>query len=108
MRAELGRRARIARHQAEAFADLGRLSGPFTGGLFWRFELGPSKDAMSLYRAARAKNVLVSPGCFFRSDGGGEAEESRDAWIRINVSRCEGSTLTTVLRLLREASRSTQ
>jgi GntR family transcriptional regulator of abcA and norABC len=100
LREELGRRARIARHQSEAFASLGRFASPFTGGLFWRFEFAPTIDAMALYRAARERNVLVSPGCFFRTDdepGGAE----RDAWMRVNVSRCEGNTLTKVLGILR-------
>ena len=103
LREELGRRARIARHQAEPFADLGRFAPTYTGGLFWRFELSPGLDAMALYREARGENVLISPGCFFRSepDGGG----AEDAWMRVNVSRCEGGVLTQVLQLLRRIAR---
>ena len=99
MRDELSRRARIAAHQGAGFAELGRFSGPYTGGLFWRFELAPGLDAMALYRGARERNVLISPGWFFRS----EAEESAaaDAWMRVNVSCCEGTTLTRVLETLR-------
>jgi DNA-binding transcriptional MocR family regulator len=105
VREELARRARIARHQAEPFGDLGRFASAYTGGLFWRFELAPGLDAMALYQAAREKNVLLSPGAFFRiePDGGGSARE--DAWMRVNVSRCEGSVLTQVLQLLRSISR---
>jgi DNA-binding transcriptional MocR family regulator len=98
LREELGRRARIARHQSEAFSALGRFATPYTGGLFWRFELAPSIDPMALYHAARAENVLISPGCYFRSDGDDAGPD--DAWMRINVSRCEGTVLTQVLQLL--------
>jgi DNA-binding transcriptional MocR family regulator len=98
MREELARRARIARHQSEAFAGVGRFASPFTGGLFWRFELAPGLDAMALYKAARERNVLLSPGFFFRSDG--DDVRGDDAWMRVNVSRCEGSVLTQVLQLL--------
>ena len=99
LREELGRRARIARHQGEPFSAVGRFASPYTGGLFWRFELGPGLDAMALYKAAKVENVLISPGFFFRS----ETEESgpADAWMRVNVSRCEGTVLTQVLHLLR-------
>lgn len=103
VRDELARRARIARHQAEPFAALGRFASTYSGGLFWRFDFAPRVDAMALYRAARDANVLVSPGCFFRSDddaGGG----ARDGWMRVNVSRCEGGTLTKVLGVLRAAA----
>ncbi|MFT3768987.1 MAG: PLP-dependent aminotransferase family protein [Minicystis sp.] len=99
LRGELGRRARIAKHQGEAFAGLGRFAASYTGGLFWRFELSPGIDAMALYKAAREKNVLVSPGFFFRSEDG-EAGP-RDAWMRVNVSRCEGSVLTRAFATLR-------
>jgi DNA-binding transcriptional MocR family regulator len=98
LREELGRRARIARHQSDAFAGVGRFAGPYTGGLFWRFELAPGIDAMALYKAAREKNVLLSPGYFFRSEGDDVGRD--DAWMRVNVSRCEGSVLTQVLQLL--------
>lgn len=98
LREELGRRARIARHQSEAFAGVGRFASPYTGGLFWRFELRPGLDAMALYKAARERNVLLSPGCFFRSEGDDAGRD--DGWMRINVSRCEGSVLTQVLQLL--------
>lgn len=101
LREELSRRARIARHQAEAFAGLGRFSTPYTGGLFWRFDFAPGVDALALYKAAREQNLLVSPGCFFRSDGEGAAD---DAWMRVNVSRCQGSVLTKALSLLRSLS----
>lgn len=101
LRDELGRRARIAKHQSEAFAGLGVFAPPYTGGLFWRFEFAPGIDAMALYRAARDKNMLVSPGCFFRSEG--DASAATDAWMRVNVSRCEGTMLTRALQLLRAA-----
>src|SRR5262249_15167478 len=94
LREELGRRARIARHQSEAFAGVGRFASPYAGGLFWRFDLAPHLDAMALYKAARAENVLISPGCFFRSDGDDTGPD--DAWMRVNVSRCEGTVLTQV------------
>jgi DNA-binding transcriptional MocR family regulator len=104
MRDELARRARIARHQSEAFAGLGRFAQLFTGGLFWRFDFAPKLDAMALYRAARERNMLISPGCFFRTDG--EPDDGvRDAWMRVNVSLCEGTTLTRVLGILRAAAR---
>ena len=102
VREELSRRARIAAHQAAAFPELGRFAGPYTGGLFWRFELAPGLDAMALYRAARAANVLVSPGWFFRSDA--EPGAAADAWMRVNVSCCEGTTLTRALEVLRAAA----
>ncbi len=98
LREELARRARIARHQSEAFAGLGRFASPYTGGLFWRFELAPGLDAMALYKAAREKNLLLSPGCFFRSEG--DEAGRNDAWMRINVSRCEGSVLTKAFQVL--------
>jgi DNA-binding transcriptional MocR family regulator len=100
LREELGRRARIARHQSEPFADLGRFASPYTGGLFWRFDFAPGLDAMALYKAAKERNVLLSPGWFFRS----ESDEGRtdDRWMRVNVSRCETTVLTRVLTLLRE------
>ncbi len=97
LREELARRARIARHQSEPFGALGRFGSPYTGGLFWRFELAPGLDAMALYRAAREKNVLISPGCFFHVESKSSTD---DAWMRVNVSRCEGTVLTQVLELL--------
>ncbi len=104
LREELARRARIARHQGEPFAALGRFASPYTGGLFWRFDFAPGLDAMDLYQAARAKNVLISPGGFFPSEPDADPEPRRrraeDAWMRVNVSRCEGSVLTQVLQLL--------
>ncbi|APR80074.1 Transcriptional regulator, GntR family domain / Aspartate aminotransferase [Minicystis rosea] len=99
VRGELARRARIAKHQSEAFASLGRFATPYTGGLFWRFELAKGIDSMALYKAAREKNVLVSPGFFFRSDSAEIGAE--DAWMRVNVSRCEGNVLTRALQTLR-------
>jgi DNA-binding transcriptional MocR family regulator len=107
LREELARRARIARHQADAFADLGRFAGSYTGGLFWRFELAPGLDAMALYRAAREENLLISPGGFFRTEPECAPREAirerdpRDAWMRVNVSRCEGTALTQALQILR-------
>jgi len=56
---------------------------------------------MKLYVAVRKRNVLISPGAFFRVHGE-EEEDARDPWMRVNVSRCEGSALTTVLRALFE------
>src|SRR5690348_18021821 len=58
---------------------------------------------ISLYQAAKVENVLISPGFFFRS----ETEESgpADAWMRVNVSRCEGTVLTQVLHLRSEERR---
>jgi DNA-binding transcriptional MocR family regulator len=100
MREEMGRRARIARHQSEAFGDVGRFAAPYTGGLFWRFDFAPGLDAMVLYKAAKERNVLMSPGWFFRS----ESDDARadDRWMRVNVSRCEGAVLTRALTVLRE------
>jgi DNA-binding transcriptional MocR family regulator len=98
LREELARRARVAKHQSEPFARVGRFGSPYTGGLFWRFELAAGIDAMALYKSARDANVLLSPGCYFRSDGGDGG--ARDAWLRVNVSRCEGNVLTRVLELL--------
>ena len=104
VREELARRARIAGHQSEAFAALGHFASHYTGGLFWRFDFAPKIDAMALYRAARERNVLVSPGNFFRTDD--EPDDGvRDAWMRVNVSLCEGTTLTRVLGILRAAAR---
>ncbi|HEU4407330.1 MAG TPA: PLP-dependent aminotransferase family protein [Polyangiaceae bacterium] len=102
MREELGRRARIARVQSEPFAKLGRFAGPYTGGLFWRFEFEGRVDPMALYHAGRRENLLVSPGCFFRNEA---AEgDRRDAWMRVNISRCEGALLTRALKILEAAA----
>ncbi len=102
MRQELARRARVAKVQGEAYARLGRFAGPYTGGLFWRFEFEDRVDPMALYHAGRRENLLVSPGCFFRS--GAPAEGRGDAWMRVNISRCEGSLLTKALRILQAAA----
>jgi DNA-binding transcriptional MocR family regulator len=104
MREELGRRARIARAQAEPFESLGRFAWPYAGGLFWRFEFAAGLDAMDLYRRARERNLLVSPGCYFRP----VEDQARldDRWMRINVSRCEGATLSHALRVLGELAAS--
>jgi DNA-binding transcriptional MocR family regulator len=99
VRGELARRARIARLESERFADLGRFEGPFTGGLFWRFHFRAGVDAMELYAAARAKNVLVSPGRFFRPEN--DVNGGHDAWMRVNVSRCDGALFTKALDRLR-------
>ena len=104
MREELGRRARIARLQAEPFERLGRFASPYAGGLFWRFEFAAGHDAMDLYRRAREKNLLVSPGCYFRPVEDTNAMDDR--WMRVNVSRCEGTTLSHALRLLSDLARS--
>lgn len=98
VRAELSRRARIARVQAEPLQRLGKLDGPFRGGLFWQLQLAAGIDAMALYRAARARGVLLSPGCFFHSEV--PVVPSRVRWLRLNVSRCEGDTLARTLRML--------
>ena len=47
---------------------------------------------MKLYVAARNRNVLISPGAFFRVHGEAD-EDARDPWMRVNVSRCEGPAL---------------
>jgi DNA-binding transcriptional MocR family regulator len=104
MREELGRRARIARSQAEPFQALGRFASPYAGGLFQRFDFAPDKDAMDLYRRARQKNLLVSPGCYFRPIE--DKTSGDDRWMRINVSRCEGSTLSHALKLLSDLANS--
>jgi DNA-binding transcriptional MocR family regulator len=98
LREELGRRARIARHQAEGFARLGRFAAPYAGGLFQRFDFAPGVDPLALYKAAREQGLLISPGCYFRVDdeGGGD-----DAWMRVNVSRCDGDVLGKALGALR-------
>jgi len=46
--------------------------------------------------------VLISPGWFFRE--GAEDGAAADAWMRVNVSCCEGTTLTRVLETLREVA----
>ncbi len=103
MRDELGRRARIAKLQSQPFAKLGRFRAEFSGGLFWRFELAAGIDMMRLYHRAREANVLLSPGSFFFHDN--EACSPADeSWMRVNVSRCEGDTLSKVLRLLGAAA----
>lgn len=102
MREELTRRARVAKLQSESFAQLGRFAGSYTGGLFWRFELADRIDAMALYHAGRKENLLVSPGCFFRS--GAPAADRSDAWMRVNISRCEGTLLTKALKILQTAA----
>jgi DNA-binding transcriptional MocR family regulator len=100
MREELSRRARIAEAQAASFSHLGAFRGAYSGGLFWQFSFRPGVDAMRLYVAARRRNVLISPGAFFQFEEG--ADGARDAWMRVNVSRCEGAVLTKVLTLLSE------
>jgi DNA-binding transcriptional MocR family regulator len=100
MRDELGRRAQIARVQAGPFGRLGRFAGPYAGGLFWRFQLDPSIDEMRLYAAARQQNVLISPGAFFHHEE--PAVTLGQPWMRVNVSQCEGTTLTRVLTTLRD------
>jgi DNA-binding transcriptional MocR family regulator len=104
LREELGRRARIARHQAEAFSSLGRFVGTYRGGLFWRFELAPGLDAMAMYKAARERNVLLSPGWFFQHGEACGGRGGQDRWMRVNVSRCEGTVLTRALGVLREVA----
>lgn len=99
VRAELSRRARIARVQAAPFASVGRFRGSYRGGLFWQLELAEGLDAMALYRAAREREVLLSPGCYFHCE---EPPAPRANWLRINVSRCEGDALARTLRLLGE------
>lgn len=104
MREELSRRARIAEAQSLAFTSLGRFAGAYPGGLFWRFQFRPGIDSMRLYVAARRRNILISPGAFFRFDDAGD-REARDAWMRVNVSRCEGTTLERVLCALAEEAK---
>lgn len=101
MREELWRRARIAEAQAASFAHLGRFTGEYSGGLFWQFRFRSGVDVMRLYVAARRRNMLISPGAFFRFEESNDGE-TRDAWMRVNVSRCEGATLATVLGALSE------
>jgi DNA-binding transcriptional MocR family regulator len=98
VRAELGRRARIARVQAEPFGKVGRLKGAFRGGLFWQFELAAGIDPMALYKSARERGVLLSPGWFFHSEV--PVPAARVQWMRLNVSRCEGDTLSRTLKTL--------
>ncbi len=102
MREELGRRARIAKQQSLAFAQLGAFQGEYKGGLFWSFELRTGIDVDRLYRAAREKNVLISPGSFFHVDPAPE----QDRWMRVNVSRCEGMNLSRSLSVLRKIAKS--
>jgi DNA-binding transcriptional MocR family regulator len=99
VRDELARRARAALHQASPFASLGGFVARHEGGLFWRFEFRPDIDTMRLYAAARERHVLLSPGSFFVSAALAAEHQS---WMRVNVSRCEGTTLSRVLGLLRE------
>ena len=98
MREELARRARIAKKQSEPFSALGSFRGEYRGGLFWSFDLRPGIDVESLYRLAREKNVLISPGSFFHL----EAAPGEDRWMRVNVSRCEGTTLSRSLTVLQK------
>jgi len=99
MREELSRRARIAKMQSEPFGGLGRFAGTFTGGLFWRFEFAQGIEPMVLYRTARQENMLISPGCYFRPAE--DATGAVDGWMRVNITRCEGSTLTQALKRLK-------
>jgi DNA-binding transcriptional MocR family regulator len=101
MRDELVRRARTCSAQCGAFKSLGKLEGEYAGGLFWRFRFRAGVNAMKLYVAARNRNVLISPGAFFRVHAE-QDEDARDPWMRVNVSRCEGVALGTVLRALFE------
>jgi len=100
MREELGRRVRIAGHEAKAFEKLGRFTGTYTGGLFHRFDFREGFDVMKLYQAAREADVLLSPGHLFRTVEGSAKD---DAWMRVNVSRCEPTVLAKVLRILEHA-----
>ncbi|HEX7667193.1 MAG TPA: PLP-dependent aminotransferase family protein [Polyangiaceae bacterium] len=102
MREELSRRSRIAEVQSARFKSLGRFSRPYAGGLFWRFEFRPGVDPMRLYVAARQKNVLISPGSFFRVNP--IEADAGDAWMRVNVSRCQGTALEHVLSVLGEVA----
>lgn len=101
MRAELLTRARTCASQSSTFKSLGKLEGEFAGGLFWRFKFRAGVSAMKLYVAARNRNVLISPGAFF-SVPGGDDDDAHEPWMRVNVSRCEGPALATVLRTLHE------
>jgi DNA-binding transcriptional MocR family regulator len=106
MREELSRRARVCASDSASFKPLGRLEGEYVGGLFWRFRFRAGVSAMKLYVAARKRNVLISPGAFFRVRASAAAEaDEHDAWMRVNVSRCEGGALGTVLRALSEEAR---
>ena len=98
MREELSRRARIARVQSARFKQLGKFASPYAGGLFWRFEFRRDIRPMQLYVAARRRNVLISPGSFFRVNP--IEGDASDAWMRVNVSRCEGVALERVLSVL--------
>ncbi len=99
VRDELGQRARSAQQQAAAFESLGAFVNRYEGGLFWRFSLRPDVDMEALYDAARARNVLLSSGSFFLPAGAAAVDTS---WMRVNVSRCEGSALSKMLGVLRE------
>ena len=57
-----------------------------------------------LYIAARDQNVLISPGVFFRFEDTTD-HETRDGWMRVNISRCEGAALSSVLTTLSEHAR---
>jgi GntR family transcriptional regulator of abcA and norABC len=102
MREELSRRARIAEAQSAAFVSLGGFTRAYAGGLFWQFRFRPGVDAMRLYVAARRRNMLISPGAFFCFEEGDARGAERDAWMRVNVSRCEGATLERALAALAE------
>lgn len=104
MREEIARRARIAQVQSLPFAHLGRFVSTFFGGIFWRFEFAEGIDPMALYQAAKHDNLLISPGAFFRIEAA-PASPREDAWMRINVSRCEGDVLSRALRVLSAAAR---
>lgn len=103
VRDELGRRARAAHQQSAAFAALGRFVHRYEGGLFWRFSLDPGVDMDRLYEEARARNVLLSSGSFFLPAGLPAGPPQVDvSWMRVNVSRCEGTALARTLGVLRE------
>jgi DNA-binding transcriptional MocR family regulator len=103
VREELARRARIALVQSQPFAHLGRFVASFSGGIFWRFEFAEGIDPMALYQAAKRENLLISPGAFFRIEAAPETPRE-DAWMRVNVSRCEGDVLARALRVLSAAA----
>ena len=94
-------RSRAAEVQSRSFGKLGRFAGPFTGGLFWRFDFADRIDVMALYAKARRRNILLSPGTFFRTEAG---RGDGDGWMRVNVSRCEADVLPRVLEALRTAA----
>lgn len=112
LRAEIRRKGKIAQVQAQEFAHMGAFAGPFAGGFFQRFVFSAKIDVMSLYQEGKSRGILLAPGCFYemgvnsagQASGPGNSVQRNAPWMRVNVTNCEGSALTTALRFVESSS----